>query len=183
MAPASGVGALDGAPARAGAASPRVVIALVALVAIATAGASAGQGRPAPSLTGQLLVATDALRDPRFVHTLIYMFQHDAKGATGLVVNRPVAEVALADFLARFGVDSQGVSGRIRVHYGGPVEPSRVFVLHTEDYAGAATRVIKDGVALTTDPEVLEAMGRGKGPRRSLFVFGYAGWAPRPARG
>ncbi len=61
------------------------------------------------------------------------MFQHDAKGATGLVVNRPVAEVALADFLARFGVDSQGVSGRIRVHYGGPVEPSRVFVLHTED--------------------------------------------------
>jgi len=183
MAPASGVGALDGAPARAGAASPRVVIALVALVAIATAGASAGQGRPAPSLTGQLLVATDALRDPRFVHTLIYMFQHDAKGATGLVVNRPVAEIALADFLARFGVDSQGVSGRIRVHYGGPVEPSRVFVLHTEDYAGAATRVIKDGVALTTDPEVLEAMGRGKGPRRSLFVFGYAGWAPGQLEG
>ncbi len=55
------------------------------------------------------------------------MFQHDAKGATGLVVNRPVAEVALADFLARFGVGSQGVSGRILVHYGGPVEPSRAF--------------------------------------------------------
>jgi len=127
VAPASGVGALDGTAARAGAVSPRVVVAIVALVAIATAGAAAAQGRPAPSLTGQLLVATDALRDPRFVDTVIYMFQHDAKGATGLVVNRPVAEVALADFLARFGVGSQGVSGRILVHYGGPVEPSRAF--------------------------------------------------------
>jgi len=58
-----------------------------------------------------------------------------------------------------------------------------VFVLHSEDYVGAATRVIKDGVALTTEPEVLEAMGRGKGPRRSLFVFGYAGWAPGQLEG
>jgi putative transcriptional regulator len=156
---------------------------LAALVAITAAGAAAGQGRRPADRAGRLLVATDELQDSRFHHTVIYMVQHDARGAMGLVVNRPIAEVRLADLLARFGVDNQGVSGRIRVYYGGPVEPSRVFVLHSIDYVGAATRVLNGGVALTTEPDVLEAMARGRGPLRSLFVLGYAGWAPGQLEG
>ena len=52
------------------------------------------------------------------------------------------------------------------------------FVLHTAEYAGVDTRVVGDGIALTTDPKVLRAIGAGSGPRRSLFALGYAGWAP-----
>jgi len=141
------------------------------------------QGRPIADLTGHLLVATDALRDPHFSHTVVYMLRHGAGGALGLVVNRPLGAVRLADLLERFGLDREGASGDIRVHEGGPVDPSAVFVLHGTDYVGSASQIIKDGVAVTTQPEILEAMARGTGPQRSLFVVGYAGWAPGQLEG
>jgi len=134
--------------------------------------------RADPSLVGQFLVATDEMPDARFSRTVIYMVRHDAAGALGLVVNRPLGDMPLADVLARFGVTDRDARGEIRVHYGGPVDPGRGFVLHTSDYVGPGSRLIADGIAVTTDVEILTAMAHGGGPRRSLFALGYAGWAP-----
>ncbi|HEY2995964.1 MAG TPA: YqgE/AlgH family protein, partial [Methylomirabilota bacterium] len=53
----------------------------------------------------------------------------------------------------------------------------RAFVLHTSDWSLETTTVMDDGFAMTEDPRVLQAIARGAGPRRSLFVLGYAGWA------
>ncbi len=152
---------------------------LAALVAVGAAGPfdAHGQG-DARGLAGQLLVATEDLRDPRFVRTVIYVLQHDAAGALGLVVNRPVVDAPLSRLLEEFGLEGRGAGGSIRVHYGGPVEPGRAFVLHTADYLGDGTHVIKDDVALTAQPQILAAIARGRGPRRALLMLGYAGWAP-----
>lgn len=159
---------------------------LLALV-VAVTGAAAGEAPAVPpksgSLAGQFLVATDQLRDPRFIRTVIYMVRHDARGAMGLVVNRPMGDAPLAEMLKRLGMDSKGVSGDVRVHYGGPVEPTKGFVLHTSDYAIESTQVIDDGIALTLQPEILRAIGTGSGPRRTLFALGYAGWAPGQLEG
>lgn len=130
------------------------------------------------SFTGQFLVATDELNDPRFVRTVVYMIHHDAGGAMGLVVNRPLGDASVADLLARLGLEGKGVSGDILVHYGGPVEPERGFVLHTAEYKIEGTQIVKDGIAITSQPEILRAIGAGNGPRRSLLALGYAGWAP-----
>ena len=157
----------------------RAAILSVMLLSFAGNTGSAAVVRPtAGNLAGQLLVATNELRDPRFVRTVVFMVRHDAGGAMGLVVNRPVGEVPLADLLNRLGIEGRGVGGEIRLHYGGPVEPNRGFVLHTADYAVAGTQVIQNGIALTLQPEILHAIGAGTGPRRSLFTLGYAGWAP-----
>jgi len=129
-------------------------------------------------LTGQFLVATDELRDPRFIRTVIYLTRHDASGAMGFVVNRPMREVPLAQLLERFGLPHRDVTARVRVHYGGPVQAGRGFVLHTADFAGEGTEVIGGNVAVTTEPGILTAIAAGAGPRRALFVAGYAGWAP-----
>jgi len=143
----------------------------------------AGAGKPVPvlaqsaSLTGQFLVATDELRDPRFMRTVVYMIRHDASGAMGLIVNRPLGDAFLSDLLERLGLGGKGVAGEILVHYGGPVDPGRGFFLHTTDYKIEGTQVIKDGIAITVQPEILRAIGAGTGPRRSLFAVGYAGWA------
>ncbi len=75
-------------------------------------------------------------------------------------------------------MERKGVNGEILVHYGGPVEPGRGFVLHTADYRIEGTQVVKDGIAMTPRPEILHAIGTSTGPRRSLFALGYAGWAP-----
>lgn len=143
------------------------------------------QGNGAPpvgpkvgGLAGQLLVATDELSDPRFARSVIYMIQHDNNGAMGLVINRPMGTVPLAKLLDELEQDSKGVSGDIRLHYGGPVDAGRGSTLHTSDYSGKGTEVIEDGIALTAQPEILRAIGTGKGPRLALLAVGYAGWAP-----
>lgn len=148
-----------------------------AALAFAAPGAFAAYGQAGPSLAGQFLVATEQMPDPRFVRTVIYMVRHDATGALGLVVNRPVGEVPLADLLERSGRSGRDVAGTVRVHAGGPVEPTRAFVLHTVDFMGRESHPVADGIAVTGHPEVLDAMARGQGPRRSLFLLGYAGWA------
>ena len=130
------------------------------------------------SLTGRLLVATEALRDPRFVRTVIYVVRHDERGAFGLVINVPAAEVSFERALRPFGLEVPPGSGNVQVHYGGPVDERRGFVLHTPDWTGEGTTVVDGGFALTADPAVLQAMARGAGPRRALFFLGHAGWAP-----
>ncbi len=129
-------------------------------------------------LAGQLLVASEDMGDPRFVQTVILMVRHDAAGAMGVVVNRPVGEMPIATLLEGIGLGSAGVSGTARLHYGGPVEPRQGLTLHTTDYAiGGTLRIAKD-IALTVDTEILRAIGTGRGPKRHLIALGYAGWAP-----
>ena len=134
-------------------------------------------------LTGQLLVATPEMRDPRFVETVIYMVKHSSEGAFGLVINRPLAKGPVEDLLKGFGMDSSGAKGEIIVHYGGPVSPSAGFVLHSDDVLLEESAKVANGIAMTSDPKLIEAMAQGKGPRQSLFILGYAGWAPGQLEG
>ena len=157
-----------------GVAGARLVVVLL-LAAVAAGGPLRGAAA-AESLAGRLLVATPEMPDPRFAETVIYMVSHDAKGAMGLVVNRPIGEVPFAEMLERLGLDSDGASGAIRLHYGGPVEGGRGFVLHTPEYAGEGTVAVNDLAALTGQAEIMRAIASGSGPRRSLMAFGYAGW-------
>jgi putative transcriptional regulator len=133
---------------------------------------------PRSSTIGQMLVATESLRDPRFAETVVYMLRHDATGALGLIINRPIATVPLARLLESLGRSHDGATGDIRVHYGGPVEPGRGFVLHTAEWMTEDSRLVHADIAVTTDPTVFEALAHGGGPRRALFAAGYAGWAP-----
>jgi putative transcriptional regulator len=134
-------------------------------------------------LTGQLLVATPEMRDPRFVETVIYMVKHSAEGAFGLVINRPLAKGPVEDLLKGFGIDSSNAKGEIIVHYGGPVSPRAGFVLHSDDVLLEESAKVANGIAMTSDPKLVEAIAQGKGPRQSLFILGYAGWAPGQLEG
>ena len=160
--------------------------ALTAPSSPAAAAAPRALAQARPGLAGQFLVATDTLRDPRFARTVIYMVRHDASGAMGLVVNRPVRDMPLAPLLRQFGLDDRGATGSVRAHYGGPVEIGQGFMLHSAEYATQGTERVAGDIALTPTPGVLSALGdlaRGAGPRKSLFAVGYAGWAPGQLEG
>ncbi len=129
-------------------------------------------------LAGQLLVAMPGMRDPRFQKTVIYMCAHNADGAMGLVVNRALDSLSFPDLLEQLGIDSSGIGTPIKVHFGGPVESGRGFVLHSPDYLQDATMVVDRDVALTATVDILKAIAEGNGPRRSLLALGYAGWGP-----
>jgi putative transcriptional regulator len=130
------------------------------------------------SLSGQLLVAMPQMSDPRFARTVVYLCAHSAEGAMGLVVNRLIDSLSFGNLLAQLGVEVEGAPADMPVHFGGPVESSRGFVLHTSDYHQDSTLVIDDEIALTATVDVLRAIARGTGPRRRVLALGYAGWAP-----
>jgi len=151
---------------------------LAALLVVTAATDGRAQAPTRRPLTGRLLVATDSLRDPRFARTVIYLVRHDADGAFGLVVNWPIAEVPFERALQPFGLEVPPGSGDVRVHYGGPVQERRGFVLHTPDWTGEGTTQLDDHFAITEDPRILQAIAAGSGPRRAMFCLGYAGWGP-----
>jgi putative transcriptional regulator len=73
--------------------------------------------------------------------------------------------------------------GEIIIHYGGPVSAGAGFVLHSDDVLLENSTKVKDGIAMTADVKLIEAMSRGEGPRQSLLMLGYAGWAPGQLEG
>jgi putative transcriptional regulator len=127
-------------------------------------------------LVGQFLVSMPGMADPRFESTVIYMCHHAADGAMGLIVNRPIEDLAFPDILAQLDIKPGRGCEDIRVHRGGPVETSRGFVLHSTDYSREGTLKVSDEIALSATTEILRAIATGAGPARSLMALGYAGW-------
>lgn len=131
-----------------------------------------------PHVGGRLLVAAPSMPDPRFAGTVIYMVDHDARGALGLIINRPLGIGPLDKLIKGFGIDPGEAKGDVVLHYGGPVDSDGLFVLHSKDWRGAATMAAAGPVAMTADTEVFRAIARGGGPKRRLVIVGYAGWGP-----
>jgi putative transcriptional regulator len=129
-------------------------------------------------LVGQLLIAMPMMEDPRFAHSVIYMCAHNADGAMGLVVNKELESLSFSELLEQVGVDAPPAEKEIRVHFGGPVETGRGFVLHTADYDQGGTLTVDHAFAVTASIDILRDIADGKGPDRSLLALGYAGWGP-----
>jgi putative transcriptional regulator len=128
------------------------------------------------SLAGRLLVAMPQMADPRFARSVVYLCAHSADGAMGLVVNRLIDSLTFQNLLEQIGVEQAIAGDDMPIHFGGPVESSRGFVLHTADYVQDSTLVIEEDIALTATIDVLKAIARGEGPERRVLALGYAGW-------
>ncbi len=128
--------------------------------------------------TGHLLAAMPQMEDPRFERSVIYLCAHNAEGAMGLVVNRLFDAITFPDLLEQLNIETGPKTEQIRVHFGGPVESGRGFVLHTDDYVRDGTLKVRSGFALTATVDILKAIAVGEGPRRSLLALGYSGWGP-----
>jgi putative transcriptional regulator len=128
-------------------------------------------------MTGQMLIAMPQMQDPRFSRTVVYICAHTAEGAMGLVVNRLFNALSFPDLLEQLNIKPTPICDQIRVHFGGPVEAGRGFVLHSTDYVQETTLLVDELVGLTATVDVLKAIAEGHGPRSSLLALGYAGWA------
>jgi putative transcriptional regulator len=145
------------------------------------AGETAGLSREIAmkSLTGQLLIAMPQMMDPRFARSVVYVCAHsEDEGAMGLVVNKLFESLTMDELFTHLQLDPGALARSRPVHFGGPVEPGRGFVLHTTDYREDASLVVGDGLAVTATLDILRAIGKGEGPARNLLALGYAGWAP-----
>ena len=131
------------------------------------------------SLAGQLLVAMPQMQDHRFARSVVYLCAHgEDSGAMGLVINKHLGSLTMDELFRQLELEPPRLSRARPVHFGGPVEAGRGFVLHTADYREEATLIVAGNIAVTATLDILRAIGRGKGPRRSLLALGYAGWGP-----
>src|ERR1700692_4233685 len=137
-------------------------------------------------LDGMMLIAMPAMRDERFLRSVIYVCAHSSEGAMGIVVNQPAANINFSDLLVQLEVIPAADliqlpprAGMVKVLKGGPVETGRGFVLHSADFfIENSTLPIDEGICLTATLDILKAIARGDGPASAVLALGYAGWAP-----
>jgi putative transcriptional regulator len=134
-------------------------------------------GTRAANFTHHFLIAMPAMADPHFSHTLTYVCEHSAEGALGIVVNK-ATDMTLSALFEQIDVPlADAELRRLPVHFGGPVQVDRGFVLHRPLGNWQSTLAVDDDVGLTTSKDVLEAVARGEGPKDVLVSLGYAGWS------
>lgn len=142
----------------------------------------------AETLRGHLLIAMPGMPDPRFAHSVVFLCAHSDEGAMGLIVNKPLPDLTFGTLLQTLDIPVQGAYSGLGdspaqaddpVYFGGPVESSRGFVLHTPDvYAADPSLGVTDFAALSTSLDILAQIARGQGPAEVRLALGYAGWGP-----
>lgn len=131
---------------------------------------------PELNLTHHFLIAMPAMQEGVFAGTLTYICEHNENGALGIVVNRPIS-LTLGEMFDQINIIlNQPRFAKMPVHFGGPVQTERGFVLHDTHGNWESTLHINDKLSLTTSKDILEAIGEGRGPRNFIVTLGYAGW-------
>lgn len=129
-------------------------------------------------LTHQFLIAMPTLADPNFFQTVTYISEHNASGALGLVINRPL-QLSLGQLMEHLQIATDRPDlATLPVYQGGPVQPEQGFVIHSPIGQWGATLRVTEEVGITTSRDILQAVARGEGPERLLVTLGYAGWGP-----
>jgi putative transcriptional regulator len=131
-------------------------------------------------LTNQFLIAMPGMADETFAGTVVYLCEHNEKGALGLVINKPI-DIKLRNLFEKveLALDREELAEQ-PVFFGGPVQTERGFVLHEKLGEGRghynSTLSVPGGLEMTTSKDVLEAMAGGAGPTKVLVTLGYSGW-------
>jgi putative transcriptional regulator len=137
------------------------------------------------NLTNHFLIAMPGLTDEVFSRSVVYLCEHSARGALGLVINKP-GDMVLQRLFEKVELPLRRTDlFDAPVFQGGPVQTERGFVLHEPIFAAkdkpsesvyASTMMIPGGLEMTTSKDVLEALSTGAGPRKVLVSLGYSSW-------
>lgn len=129
------------------------------------------------NLTDHFLIAMPALADSFFAKSLVYIAEHNAQGALGIIVNRPL-DLSLTALFKKIGITSasKGVAN-LPVFFGGPVQKDRGFVLHRPLGKWQSTLAVNQKIGLTSSRDVLQAFANEAQPQDILVTLGYSGWS------
>ncbi|RPH06415.1 MAG: hypothetical protein CBC53_003690 [Alphaproteobacteria bacterium TMED93] len=130
------------------------------------------------SLAGKFLIASPNISDPRFSQTLIYMISDDISGSMGVIVNKPAASLNLKSAFYNEKEYDIKKDQEYTVHYGGPVEFDKGFILHSNDYeTNEEKTILKNNLVLSSNQKILQDLSSGNGPSKFMVLIGYSGWS------
>ncbi|MDE0780322.1 MAG: YqgE/AlgH family protein [Alphaproteobacteria bacterium] len=130
------------------------------------------------NFVGQVLLAMPTMSDPRFERAVIYVCAHNEDGAMGIIINKILDSIDFRELSGQLDIPVKDTAQDVDVHFGGPVENHRGFVLHSIDYHNDETLAVSNSVGLTATLDVLRDLAKGEGPKKYTFALGYTGWGP-----
>jgi putative transcriptional regulator len=123
------------------------------------------------SLRGRLLISHGSLFDRNFRHTVVLVGEHNAEGALGVILNRPLS-VTVAEAVPPLG----GLVGRGEFLFeGGPVQPSSPVLLAEFAHPELADLLVFGTVGFLVGEVSEDAR---PGILRARVYAGYSGWGP-----
>ena len=129
------------------------------------------------SLKNYFLLAMPGLNDPNFAQSVVYICEHSADGAMGLIINQPLNIPAKAIY-DQLDLSYGDEYGSALIFDGGPVQRDRGFILHpTVDKQWESTVEIAADISLTASKDILSDIAVGNGPENALITLGYSSWA------
>ncbi len=127
------------------------------------------------SLRNHFLIAMPNMSDPQFSQSITYICDHNADGAMGVMVNRPM-EINLQDVFEQLDIDYIQTNIKTPVLSGGPVSTQRGFILHPTGEKWQSTLQISSEISLTASKDIISALADGTGPENAQIALGYSGW-------
>jgi len=101
---------------------------------------------------------------------------HNHEGAMGIIINYPVATVQLDEIFEQLQIKPVESAPDVPIHFGGPIESYRGFVMHSSDHVPQDALFAKDGIVVSASVNILQKIAQGNGPSHGLLMLGYAGW-------
>lgn len=133
------------------------------------------------NLTNHFLIAMPSLKDELFGKSVVYLCEHNERGALGLIINKP-SSMNVSGLFDKVDLPLQREDLKdAPVFLGGPLQPERGFVLH--EAMGSAHTVGSD----ETPPAVAKALrdavvkAAGEDEALQITVPELAGDAPAPS--
>lgn len=127
------------------------------------------------NLTGKILLATPAISNEYLNKSMVFICSHDRTGAMGLVINKPIPNMDIKSLLQKLKINSDGLEN-LEMHFGGPEETDRCFILHSDDYLASESTRIKNNIALTINTDIIRASTSKDGPQKKIICIGCCTW-------
>ncbi|EKT59387.1 YqgE/AlgH family protein [Providencia sneebia] len=134
------------------------------------------------NLQNHFLIAMPSLTDPYFEHSVVYVCEHNEKGAMGIVINKPIDDFSVSTMLGKLDIP---ISTKTNEHNlikpviaGGPVAEEHGFIIHTPVQGFASSLHLNEHMMVTTSKDILETLASEHHPEQSLVALGYASWKP-----
>lgn len=137
--------------------------------------------KPELQLEDHFLIAMPSMLDPIFGGAVVYLCEHNAEGALGIIVNK-ATDMTVDSLLNKLDMQLEIEHKPLPfwgkpVMFGGPVQIERGFVLHEPVGQFSSMLRVNERIALTTSKDILETVATGDGPQQLLVSLGCAGWS------
>lgn len=128
------------------------------------------------SLKNYFLLAMPGLNDPNFAQSVVYICEHNADGAMGLIINQQL-DIPVKAIFDQLELSYLDECGNLLIFDGGPVQRDRGFILHPSvEQQWESTVAIGEDISLTASKDILTDIALGKGPENALITLGYSSW-------